>query len=148
MKETFNGRGNAIEYLGRYANRVAISESRILSVTEEKVTFTARGGDGMQSRTLERTPEEFSRLFLMHVLPKGFQKIRYYGYLNNAHRRENLVLIFNLQGYRQYLQKYKGMTKAEVITARWGKNPTACPRCHSCSMSIVYRSRLHPSGGG
>lgn len=49
VKETFNGRGNAIEYLGRYAYRIAISDSRILSVSEEEVVFTARGKDGRQS---------------------------------------------------------------------------------------------------
>ena len=69
IKETFNGFGNAIEYLGRYTHRIAISNSRILSVTETEVTFSARGktpGDPKRQITLSH--EEFIRRFLMHVI--------------------------------------------------------------------------------
>lgn len=134
VKETFNGNGNAIEYLGRYTYKVAISDSRIVSVEEDKVVFTARGEDGRQSRTLTVTPLEFVKRFLLHVLPKGFQKIRYYGYLNNRFRKDNLALIFNLQGYRQYIQKYKGLSPAEVIFQKWGHDVTACPHCKAHAM--------------
>ncbi|MFR6166733.1 MAG: transposase [Blautia wexlerae] len=84
MKETFNGFGNAIEYPGRYTHKVAISNSRILNVDDKEVTFSARGrkpGDPRRIITLDNT--EFIRRYLMHVLPAGFQKIRYYGFLNN-----------------------------------------------------------------
>lgn len=145
VKETFNGRGNAIEYLGRYAYRVAISDSRILSVSEKEVVFTARGEDGRQSRTVTVTPEEFIRRFLLHVLPRGFQKIRYYGYLNNRSRKNNLVLLFNLQGYRQYIQKYKDMTKAEILFHAWGHDVSVCPRCHAHAMAGLYRTRGRPA---
>jgi len=75
IKETFNGFGNAIEYLGRYTHKIAISNNRILSVTEEKVTFSARGqktGEPKRQITLNNT--EFIRRYLMHVLPPGFRK--------------------------------------------------------------------------
>lgn len=91
IKETFNGFGNAIEYLGRYTNRVAFSNNRILSVTETVVTFSAQGrrpGDPKRQITLSH--EEFIQRFLMHVLPSGFQKIRYYGFLNNRMKSSNL----------------------------------------------------------
>lgn len=84
VKETFNGFGNAIEYLGRYTHKIAISNSRIQSVTRDHTTFTARGkkpGDCRREITLTNT--EFIRRCLMHVLPSGFQKVRYYGFLNN-----------------------------------------------------------------
>lgn len=80
VKETFNGFGNAIEYLGRYTHKVAISNSRILNVDDKEVTFSARGrkpGDPRRIITLDNT--EFIRRYLMHVLLAGFQKIRYYG---------------------------------------------------------------------
>lgn len=68
--ETFNGKGNAIEYLGRYVNKIGITDSQIVSVDEEKVVFTARGKDGKQSQTITVTPLEFVKCFLLHVLPK------------------------------------------------------------------------------
>ena len=73
-KETFNGFGHAIEYLGKYAHKLAISNSRILSVTDGQVTFSARGknpGDPRRTITLQNT--EFIRRYLMHVLPSDFQ---------------------------------------------------------------------------
>ena len=79
IKATFNGFGNAIEYLGRYTHKIAISNSRILSVSQDSVTFSARGkkpGEPKRQITLEHT--EFIRRYLMHVLPFGFQKIRYW----------------------------------------------------------------------
>lgn len=145
VTETFNGRGNAIEYLGRYAYRIAISDSRILSVSENEVIFTARGEDGRQSRTIAVTPEEFIRRFLLHVLPRGFQKIRYYGYLNNRWRKDNLILLFNLQGFRQYIQQYKGMTKAEILFRVWGHDVSACPHCHARTLVCLYRTRGRPA---
>jgi hypothetical protein len=145
VTETFNGRGNAIEYLGRYAYRVAISDQRILSVSEKEVIFTARGTDGKQSRTISVTPEEFIRRFLLHVLPQGFQKIRYYGYLNNRARKQNLILLFNLQGFRQYLAKYKDMTTAEILFQVWGHDVSACPRCHAHTMIGLIRIRGRPA---
>lgn len=141
VKETFNGRGNAVEYLGRYIYKIAITDSRIVSVTEDEVVFTARGDDGKQSRRVTVTPMEFVKRFLLHVLPKGFQKVRYYGYLNNRYRKDNLVLIFNLQGYRKFLQKYKGMKPAEIILHKWGHDINACPHCHAHAMLRIYSTR-------
>jgi len=84
IKETFNGFRNAIEYLGKYTHRIAISNGRIISVNETEVTFSARGKKpGEPRRTITLSNEEFIRRYLMHVLPSGFQKIRYYGFLNN-----------------------------------------------------------------
>ena len=78
-----------IEYLGRYTHKVAISDSRILSVDERQTVFSAKGkrpGDPRRTITLDNT--EFIRRYLMHVLPPGFQKIRYYGFLNNRGKRK------------------------------------------------------------
>ncbi|MBR1865592.1 MAG: transposase, partial [Lachnospiraceae bacterium] len=147
VKETFNGNGNAIEYLGRYTNKIAITDSRIVSVSGEAVTFTVRGADGKQSETVTITPVEFIMRYLLHVLPKGFQKIRYYGYLNNSRRRDNMLLIFNLQGFRQFLQKCKGMDSAAVIMAKWGYDICACPHCSSHKMITLFRTRSQCASG-
>ncbi len=140
IKETFNGFGNAIEYLGRYTHRIAISNSRILSVTETGTTFTARGkkpGDPKRTITLENG--EFIRRFLMHVLPPGFQKIRYYGFLNNRMRSKNLKLIFKLQGYQKFKRRYAGLSIAELLKAVWDFDPCICPRCGGRNMKPLGR---------
>lgn len=145
IKETFNGFGNAIEYLGRYTHKIAISNNRILSVSEKEVTFSARGrkpGDPRREITLDH--QEFIRRYLMHVLPHGFQKIRYYGFLNNRTKAENLKLIFKLQGYQKFRQRYTGMSIAELLKAVWDFNIAVCPVCGCCSMKPAGRTYAQP----
>lgn len=140
IKETFNGFGNAIEYLGKYTNRVAISNSRILSVEEDLVTFSARGKNpGEPRRTITLSNEEFIRRFLMHVLPAGFQKIRYYGFLNNRMKSRNLQLIFTLQGHQRFKARYTGMSMAELLKEIWDVDIHRCPACGCCHMRSAGR---------
>lgn len=140
IKETFNGFGNAIEYLGRYTHRIAISNNRILSVTETEVTFSARGrkpGDPKRQITLSHG--EFIRRFLMHVLPAGFQKIRYYGFLNNRMKSRNLKRIFRIQGGQRFRQRYTGLSMAELLKAVWNIDLAVCPECGCAAMRQLGR---------
>lgn len=140
IKETFNGFGNAIEYLGRYTNKIAVSNSRILSVDERQVCFSARGkapGEPRRTITLENT--EFIRRYLMHVLPSGFQKIRYYGFLNNRMKTQNLKMIFKLQGGQRFRQRYAGLSMAELIKAVWKFDVCLCPVCGHAAMKQLGR---------
>lgn len=141
IKETFNGFGNAIEYLGRYTHKIAISNSRILSVSKTHTTFSARGrkpGEPRREITLENS--EFIRRFLMHVLPKGFQKVRYYGFLNNRMKSKNLRLIFTLQGRQRFRQRYTGLSMAELLKAVWEIDIHVCPVCGCSSMRPMGRT--------
>lgn len=141
IKETFNGFGNAIEYLGRYTHRVAISNNRILSVTETEVTFSARGKKpGDPKREITISHEEFIRRFLMHVLPAGFQKIRYYGFLNNRMKSRNLKVIFRIQGGQRFRKRYAGLSMAELLKAVWNIDLSICPECGCASMHQLGRS--------
>ena len=141
IKETFNGFGNAIEYLGRYTHKIAISNSRILSVDNQQVSFSARGkkpGEPPRTITLENT--EFIRRYLMHVLPSGFQKIRYYGFLNNRGKGKNLKLIFTLQGHQRFRARYAHLSIAELIKAVWKVDIRICPECGCCRMKSIGRT--------
>lgn len=141
IKETFNGFGNAIEYLGRYAHRIAISNSRILSVTETDTTFSARGRKpGEAPREITLGNEEFIRRFLMHVLPAGFQKIRYYGFLNNRMKSKNLKVIFTLQGYQKFKRRYTDLSIAELLLAIWNFDIRICPDCGHATMKQLGRN--------
>ena len=141
IKETFNGFGNAIEYLGKYTHKIAISNSRILSVTEDEVTFSARGKrPGEPKRTITLKNDEFIRRYLMHVLPSGFQKIRYYGFLNNRMKKQNLKMIFQQQGYQKFRQLYAGMSMSELLKAVWNYDITICPECGCQSRTQLGRA--------
>lgn len=134
IKQTFNGNGNAIEYLGRYAYKIAISNSRILSVEDHAVTFKARDYKTGQTTVHTISCEEFVRRFLMHVLPRGFQKIRYYGFLANRCKKDRLKRIFQLQGFRRFIQKFAGLSKLDIIKVKWKLDLTRCPVC-GCQLS-------------
>lgn len=146
IKETFNGFGNAIEYLGRYTHRIAVSNSRLLSVSRDSVSFSARGlKPGGPKRTITLDNIEFIRRYLMHVLPSGFQKIRYYGFLNNRMKTHNLTVIFKLQGGQRFRQRYAGMTMTELLKAVWNFDIRICPECGCASMKQLGRMYA-PSG--
>ena len=146
IKETFNGFGNAIEYLGRYTHKIAISNSRILSVSDSEVSFSARAKKaGDPRRVIVLTHEEFIRRFLMHVLPFGFQKIRYYGFLNNRMKAKNLKLIFLIQGRQRFKSRFTGMTMAELLKTVWKVDVRICPVCGCFRMHLA--GRLHAASG-
>ena len=141
IKETFNGFGNAIEYLGRYTHKIAISNSRILSVDGQKVTFTARGKKpGEPRRIIILSQMEFIRRYLMHVLPSGFQRIRYYGFLNNRYKSSNLKLIFKIQGHQRFRERYTNLSIAELLKLIWKVDIRICPECGCYNMQQAGRT--------
>jgi hypothetical protein len=143
IKETFNGFGNAIEYLGRYTHRIAISNWRILSVTETETTYKAYNSRTKQEDIITISNIEFIRRFLQHVLPSGFQKIRYYGFLNNRYKKENLKLIFKLVGRQPFRSLYTDMSLDEFLLKVWNINVRLCSVCGCESMCSAGRA-FHP----
>ncbi len=93
-KKPFAGPGAVLSYLARYTHRVAISNSRLLAANADGVTFKYKdyrveGPERYKTMTL--APHEFIRRFLLHVLPRGFHRIRHYGLLANGGRAENIA---------------------------------------------------------
>ncbi len=129
IKETFNGFGNAMDYLGRYTHRIAISNGRIKQVTDTHVTFWAKDYRTQKVKDVTITHVEFIRRFLMHVLPRGFQKIRYYGFLNNRYKKKNLKLIAKLTGKQLFQSLYNGLKTDELLLAIWNIKVHLCPIC-------------------
>jgi hypothetical protein len=92
-KPPFGGPALVLKYLARYTHRVAISNHRLLSLENGRVTFRYKDyADDQRHKTMPLSAEEFLRRFLTHVLPRGFVKIRHYGLLANRHRGEKLNL--------------------------------------------------------
>ena len=139
-KAPFAGPEQVLDYVGRYTHRVAISNNRLLDVANNQVSFRwkdYRGGDQVKTMTL--TAEEFIRRFLLHVLPNGFQRIRYYGFLGNRHREEKLAVCRRLLGmpvtesaasppHKDYLDHYEDLT---------GHSLRQCPQCQRGTMVVV-----------
>ena len=98
-KRPFGGPEQVLKYLGRYTHRVAISNHRLVSFENEVVTFTWRDrAHGNVEKKLSLPAEEFLRRFLLHVLPKGFVRIRNFGFLASRRRKELLPLCFRCLG--------------------------------------------------
>src|SRR5262245_42882649 len=92
-KRPFGGPEQVLKYLARYTHRVAISNGRLLELTDNEVTFSYKDyAAGNSARTMSLKIREFARRFLLHVLPRGFVRIRYYGFLANGCRAKKLEL--------------------------------------------------------
>jgi hypothetical protein len=98
-KRPFGGPEHALRYLGRYTHRVGISNHRLVSFAGDKVTFRWRdSAHKNKKRLMTLHVEEFLRRFLLHVLPKGFVRIRHFGFLSTRNRARLLPLCFQLLG--------------------------------------------------
>jgi hypothetical protein len=91
-KPPFGGPQQVLAYLGRYTHRVAIANSRLISLSDDKVRFTWKDyrQDG-KTKTMALDADEFIRRFLLHALPDSFHRIRYYGFLANGGRSDNIA---------------------------------------------------------
>ena len=94
-KRPFGGPQQVLDYLGRYTHRVAISNQRLVSMTDGEVSFQwkdYRHEHKQNSKVMTISADEFTRRFLLHTLPAGFPRIRHFGFLANCHRKEKLVV--------------------------------------------------------
>jgi hypothetical protein len=95
------GPQQVLDYIGRYRHRVALSNDRLLDVEDGQVRFTyrdSRATTAARRKTMTLAASEFIRRFLLHVLPAGFHRIRYFGFLANRHRRDSLARCRHLLG--------------------------------------------------
>ena len=101
-KRPFGGPEHVLRYLGRYTHRVAISNHRLVSFADGKVTFRWRdSAHNNEQKLMTLSLDEFLRRFLLHLLPKGFVRIRHFGFLANRKRATLLPLCFQLFGSAQ-----------------------------------------------
>lgn len=130
-KAPFGGPQAVIEYLGRYTHKVAISNHRITSIDEEHdmVSFDYKDySDGGKQKQMTLNGGEFIRRFEQHILPRGFTKIRIYGYLSNRNRQRRINEVLK----KMQLPVHKGMVKIPLevrMMERFGINVKECPCC-------------------
>jgi hypothetical protein len=98
-KRPFAGPAQVLEYVGRYTHRVAISNNRLVSMDNGRVRFRWKDyRDSNRQKIMTLDANEFIRRFLIHVLPDGFHRIRYFGFLGNCHRGRKLERCRELLG--------------------------------------------------
>jgi hypothetical protein len=139
-KRPFAGPKQVLDYVGRYTHRVAISNNRLLDIAESKVTFRYKDyRHDAQQKTMVLEAHEFIRRFLLHVLPDGFQRIRYYGFLANRYREQKLTCCRELLDMptpeakalkvtKDYRERYEELTGFPL----W-----QCPVCHRGRMLVI-----------
>ena len=143
-KPPFGGPQQVLDYVGRYTHRVAISNNRLVDIENDRVSFHWKDyRDNAQQKTMTLSAEEFIRRFLIHVLPDGFQRIRYYGFLCNRYRQDKLVQCRQLLGIPALEPKptegdqaidYDYAHLYEKLT---GSSLRQCPICNQGRMIIV-----------
>ena len=146
-KPPFGGPEQVLKYVARYTHRVAISNDRLVGLDDGKVQFRWKDyRDNSRHKTMTLVAEEFIRRFLLHVLPEGFQRIRYYGFLANRYRAEKLALCRqllqipppapNLEVKKDYRNRYEEITGVSLKT---------CPQCHHGTMIVIETFECAPS---
>jgi len=137
-KPPFAGPEQMLEYLGRYTHRVAISNNRIRSIDNGKVTFTYRDRErNNEIREMTLAADEFIRRFLLHILPKGFMKIRYFGFLSHKNKKQAIELIRNLIDPDALLPAKIKETISEMMLRLTGTDITCCPECKKGKMKKI-----------
>ena len=140
-KPPFAGPQQVLDYVGRYTHRVAIANARLVDIDEGHVRFRYKNYREAhpQPHTMTLPAGEFLRRFLLHVLPAGFHRMRYYGVLGNRHRRAQLARCRQLLGTSapptvavpapaDYRDRYEALT---------GRSLRACPICHDGHMAVI-----------
>lgn len=129
-KKPFSSPEAIIEYVGRYTHRVAISNNRITKVEDGYVTFKWKDyRDDSKVKEMTLPAVEFIRRFMLHILPKGFMKIRYYGIMANRNKKTKLVLCQKLTNILNNPSLYKKLTKRELLLKVTSGKAFICPRC-------------------
>ena len=136
---------HVLEYLARYTHRVAIANSRIKLFKDGRVTFTAKDRKKNCTESITISAVEFIRRFLLHSLPKGFVRIRHYGFLANRNRMAKLNIIrrlLKLPGQPTQMQT----SLEEMMLQLTGTDITSCPCCKKGKMQLLekipmYRAR-------
>jgi hypothetical protein len=137
-KRPFAGPVQVLDYVGRYTHRVAISNNRLLSMANGKVRFRYKDyRDGNRQKTMTLDGEEFIRRFLIHVLPTGFHRIRYFGFLGNRQRARKLERCRELLGMAPATPAGPLADYRDRFEALTGQSLRQCPHCQAGIMVVI-----------
>ena len=130
--------GKVVEYLGRYIQRVAITNHRIDSIDGDNVSFFYKDyADNGKRKKMTLHALEFIRRFMQHILPKGFSKVRYYGILSIKNRKDKLLRCLELINKILLPSRFEGLRTEQIFVLLTGKDYTLCPVCGTGIMRIL-----------
>lgn len=142
-KKPFKTPHHVVQYVSRYTHKTAIYNNRLVSMDEENVTFRYRDyKDEGKVKPMKLNAIEFMRRFMLHVLPSGFQRIRYYGYLSNCNRKTKLRKCLRLT--QTPIKPKVKLTAKELIMKLTGVDISLCPSCGGNWCQVLT---LHPGSG-
>ncbi len=145
-KPPFGGPQQVLKYLARYTHRVAISNHRLFSIHPEKVVFSWKDYRHQQrQRTMTLKAEEFIRRFLLHVLPKGFMRIRHYGFLSNRNRQIKLHRCRQLLATKPSATNSSALTHSGCDLGDEAEPDPICPLCQKGHLRFVETFTTLPS---
>lgn len=137
-KAPFGGPSQVIEYLGRYTHKIAITAHRIKNISSTHTTFDYKDyADGNEKKEMTITNEEFLRRFEQHILPKGFVKIRNYGYLKNHRKQARLNTLFEQMNLPKRPERVHIPMHIRLLE-KYGRDITICPHCEQGKMQLIY----------
>jgi hypothetical protein len=144
-KPPFNDAAQTLDYLGRYVNRIAISNGRILDIENGYVRFSYRDYKADGARKEMRLPAvEFMRRFLQHTLPRRFVRVRHYGLLAPRCRKDKLARCRALLGAYHETTTAPATTD-EILAEMLGHDPAQCPLCGKGKMQLYEELEAHPT---
>lgn len=137
-KRPFGGPATVLKYLARYTHRAAIGNSRLLDFQEGFVRFRYKDyAHSNKNRVMKLSAAEFVRRFLLHVLPRGFVRIRHYGILSNRHRQEMLALCRQLLEAAAPVEAGPAETVKHLEAAAAITPTHVCPQCGAGRMIVI-----------
>lgn len=137
-KKVFSNPKAVIEYLGRYTHKIAITNNRIVKFEKGNVTFKYRDNkDAGKEKEMTITAWEFVRRFLQHVLPTGFQKIRYIGIHSNRNKNTKLKLCKILTQSIQNTENFVEITTEMILKKITKGKYNICPACNGCNFGLM-----------
>lgn len=145
-KQAFGSPHSVVEYLGRYTHRVAISNARIVKITQTDVTFSwCDRKNNYQKKTQTIDGVEFLERFIDHIVPPYFRRIRYLGFLSTRNKRKSIEQIREYFGVKTS-EKQPILTRAQVLAQKFGERSVL--NCNSCGGELVlfksYQSKRAP----
>jgi hypothetical protein len=138
-KPSVHGSAAVLRYLARYVHRAAITDARVIAVTDTHVTFSYKDARAHQWRRMTLGGEEFLRRFLQHVLPPGFHKVRYYGLWAPAAQPTRLRLQHQLGSPLEAVPPNAVADVAVVAPSRAAGALPPCPKCAAGTLHLVRR---------
>jgi hypothetical protein len=139
----------ALKYLAPYIFRVAISNNRILKLSAGKVTFGYKDTHTGKTKLCTLTTEEFIRRFLQHVLPKGFVKVRYYGFFSSGLRRRLAAIREQLVDWHSDNLAHLAQSDPDDLSDNQQAQAPGCDpgmRCPTCGRVMQLRQVIRPNG--